>query len=211
MKTVLIEGDSTAYGYFAFDGNGWADRLKGRKMRDGLEELLESTMVVNLAYPGQTLSRLNEGLASHIKEYRNLGPVAVAAQVGLNEAKVFPPNTRPVMSPRLFGEQVAKFCDIVTTHRATPILVGQPPVDMERQVQTISRAVLDDQILAEYGEVMRTVAAEHGGSYADVRAAYESSGYSLDRLTSKLDNVHPGPLGHMVIAGAVNAALPEGF
>jgi lysophospholipase L1-like esterase len=211
MKTILIEGDSTAYGYFAGERGAWPDQLKQMKIAQGIGDILESTMVVSLAYPGLSQSYINRGVLQHAQQYSDLGPMVIASQVGLNEAKIFPPQTRPLVSPGMFAAQLSRFCDIAHGVGAVPMLVGQAPVDESRHLPTISGAVLKDGVIAEYSEVMREVAAQQDGIFVDVRASFANSGHDLRELVSEVDGSHPNGWGHLVIAQAVDAALPPGF
>lgn len=208
MNTLLIEGASSAYGYFDFEAGGWAGRLKNRKMQEGMGDILESTLVVNNALPGQSLAGVNRELQARIQNYQRLGPVAVAAQVGLNEAKIYPPSTKSVVSPSFFGGQVVRFCEVVLSEQATPILVGPGPIDESHDLPTISGAVLRNDAISTYANVMRETAARYGALYVDVRQAYADSGYSITELVAREDGSHPSPLGHAVIADAVNDVLP---
>jgi hypothetical protein len=68
----------------------------------------------------------------------------------------------------------------------------------------------DDPAWGPYRAVMRGVAARWGASIADAPAAFRASGRSADALF--LDQMHPTPLGHGLIADAVEAALrPAGW
>jgi lysophospholipase L1-like esterase len=208
MNTLLIEGASSAYGYFDFEAGGWAGRLKTRKMQEGMDNILESTFVVNNALPGQSMASVNRELQARIKNYGRLGRVAVIAQVGLNEAKIYPPNTRPVVSTSFFAGQVARFCEIVLDEQAVPILVGPGPVDETHELPTISGAVLKNDAISDYAEIMRRTAERRGVAYVDTYHAYMDSGYQLDELVAREDGSHPSPLGHAVIADAVYGVLP---
>jgi lysophospholipase L1-like esterase len=208
MNTLLIEGASSAYGYFDFEAGGWAGRIKTRKMQEGMDSILESTLVINNALPGQSLAGVNRELQTRIQNYKRLGPVAVAAQVGLNEAKIYPPNTGPVVSASFFGGQVMRFCEIVQSEGSVPILVGPGPVDESHDLPTISGAILRNDAISAYADVMRETAERQGAIYVDTRQAYAGSGYSITELVAREDGSHPSPLGHAVIADAVNDVLP---
>lgn len=208
MKTLLIDGASSAYGYFDFAAGGWAGRLKTRVMQEGMENILDSTLVINHALPGQSLAGVNRELAGRIWQYRRLGPVAVAAQVGLNEAKIYPPNTRSVVPVGTLAGHVARFCEIVLSEESVPILVGPGPVDEGRDLPTISGAVLQNDAITAHADTMRRIAGQCGGVYVDTRQAYADSGYPLCELVAAEDGSHPSPLGHAIIAEAVYAALP---
>ncbi|HEU4914248.1 MAG TPA: GDSL-type esterase/lipase family protein [Candidatus Saccharimonadales bacterium] len=208
MNTLLIEGASSAYGYFDFEAGGWAGRLKTRKMQEGMDNILESTLVINNALPGQSLAGVTRELQARIQNYQRFGLVAVAAQVGLNEAKIYPPNTRPVVSALYFGGQVLRFCEIVQSEGSVPILVGPGPVDESHDLPAISGAVLRNDAISAYADVMRETAERQGAVYVDIRQAYADSGYSMDDLVAREDGSHPSPLGHAVIADAVYQCLP---
>ena len=209
MRTVVTLGDSTAYGMFDFEKGGWSNRLQARLMQEGVSDILDSTIVVNRALPGSNLTRILRETPDTIDYYTGFSKEVIAvAQVGLNEAKIFPPNDRPLISPERFGEQILAFCDLVVEHDAHPLLVGQAPIDTSRELPTISGAILDDETIAEYGEVMRTTADLAGYSYVDLRQAFV--GYEPTQFLGP-DGSHPNAFGHQVIADAVYDSLPRSF
>jgi hypothetical protein len=62
-----------------------------------------------------------------------------------------------------------------------------------------------DPAWAPYRRVMRETAARWGAAIAEAPSAFQASGRSADALF--LDQMHPTPLGHQILADAVGAAL----
>ncbi|MDP2307185.1 MAG: SGNH/GDSL hydrolase family protein [Pseudomonadota bacterium] len=62
-----------------------------------------------------------------------------------------------------------------------------------------------DPAWAPYRQVMREVAARWGAALAEAPPAFQASGRSADALF--LDQMHPTPLGHRILASAVDEAL----
>lgn len=209
MRTVITLGDSTAFGMLDFEKGGWSNRLQARLMQEGVSDILESTIVANRALPGFNLQHVIGEMPDAIRYYMKFSDeVAAVAQVGLNETKIIPPNDRPLVSPERFGEQILRFCNVAVQAGAHPLLVGQAPIDTSRELPTISGAILDDQTIADYGEVMRTKAKLAGYNYVDLRQAF--AGYEPYQFLGP-DGSHPNAFGHQIISEAVYDALPHSF
>lgn len=202
-------GDSTAYGMFDFEKGGWSNRLQARLMQEGAARILDSTIVANRALPGFNLRSVLKEMPEAIAQYARFSQeVAVAAQIGLNEAKKFPPNDKPVISTQQFGKQVLSFCNIAEEHGAFPLLVGQAPLDMSRDIPTLSGAILDDAMIAIYGETIKASAHSVGHTYVDLRQSFAEC---PSEAYLGPDNSHLNGFGHQVVADAVYDALPDSF
>lgn len=202
MKTIYIEGGSTAYGMFDLQQGGWANRLQVATMRE-IEDITDPTVVVNHALPGRTLPAIMRDVASRAADYRRYGPVAAVLQVGFNEAKVYPPNTMPIITTRRFGDQLLRFCSEICSGEVSPILVGPQPTAGVIDNTLGTGSLIRNDLIAEYAEVMRTTAAETGTPYVDTQAIFADS---LEELLAD-DGYHPNELGHLVICDAVRGSL----
>ncbi len=206
MNVAYIEGDSTTFGWVDLEKGGWANRLHVASLHNegGLDDL---TIVKSHAMPGRTLPRILQEAEDNMKSYRGIGETAAILQTGTNEVKSYPPSTVPIVSAKRFGELITRFCDIAERNDCTPILVGAPPIDTTGNKPAYGGAVIPDELLAEYGGIMRSVAYSRGIPYVDARALFENSGRPVQELICE-DGYHPSTLGHAMLATAVQQVLP---
>lgn len=206
MNIVYIEGDSTTFGMLDLEMGGWPNRLHVATLREATK-LEDATMVMNRAMPGRTLPGILREAEENMAYYRRFGTVTTVLQTGMNEVKIFRGSNTPIVPARRFGEQITRFCTIAHEQECAPVLVGPPPIDTSRNNPTFSGAVIKDELLVEYGDIMRTVADNKGIPYVDAREAFASSGRPLHELLAA-DGYHPNALGHAALANAVHNALP---
>lgn len=200
-------GDSTTYGALDLEMGGWANRLHVAMLNEA-RGFDDSTLVVNRALPGYTLSTTLRNAKENMKYFRSIGHTTAVLQAGMNEVKIHRHSTTPLVPARLFGEQIARFCSIAFEQDCAPILVGPPPIDTTRDTPTFSGAVIKDELLVEYGEIMRGVADRMGIPYIDTRKVFADTGGPLQELLAP-DGYHPNALGHAVLAAEVYNALPR--
>jgi lysophospholipase L1-like esterase len=206
MNIVYIEGDSTTFGVLDLEMGGWPNRLHVAMLREATN-LEDATMVTSRAMLGRTLPAILREADTNMRYYSQFGSVAATLQVGMNESKIFPGSTAPIVPIRLFGEQLVRFCTIARQRNCTPIVVGPPPVNISPDSPTLNDVIIKDELLIEYGDTMRSVANDAGIPYVDTRAVFASSGRPLQELLSP-DGYHPNALGHAALAQAVYEALP---
>jgi lysophospholipase L1-like esterase len=206
VRTVYIEGDSTTYGVGDTEMGGWANRLHVAALKEarGFDDM---TMVVNRSLPGMTLPAILRQTEASMKFFAGLGEVSALVQCGMNEGKIFRGETTPVVPAKRFQSLVTQFCRLARTNDCAPVLVGPPPIDTSRDNPTFSGATIKDELLIEYGGIMRGVALMEGATYVDTRGVFETTGRPVQELLGQ-DGYHPNVLGHTAIANAVQAALP---
>lgn len=124
----------------------------------------------------------------------------------MNEAKMFRGSTSPIIPPRLFREQLVQFCDIVQKNDCSSVLVSPQPIDTTRDYPTFSGAIIKDETLINYGEIMRDVAEDAGWPYVNTREVFASTGLPTPELIAR-DGYHPNALGHAALAQAVGRVL----
>jgi lysophospholipase L1-like esterase len=206
MRTIYIDGDSTTYGMADLEMGGWPNRLHVAMLRR-TADIENMIMVANRAMPGRTLPGILREADANMAYYRRFGEVTAVLQTGMNEVKIFPGSSAPLIPARRFGEQVIRFCVGAFEKDCTPLLVGPPPIDTSHDNPTFSGAVIKDELLVEYGEIVRSVAASTGAAFVDTRAVFAAAGRPLHELLAP-DGYHPGALGHAALATAVHSALP---
>lgn len=214
MRAIYIDGDSTTYGMFDKEYGGWADRLHLAALNEG-KSFEDMTFVQSRAWPSRTLARILRQADANIKSFSPISDVTVVLQVGMNEAKIFHEPSGPIVPLRLFGEQLIRFSNIVRENNSDPdyncdaVFVGPPPIDTTRFNPTLSGAVIKDEVLATYGEMMRAVAEHEGYPYVDTRAVFANTGLPISELIDN-EGYHPSTLGHATLAKAVAGVLQIG-
>jgi len=200
MRTIYVDGGSTAYGLVDLEHGGWPSRLKVATMQE-IKDITDPTVVVNHALPGRTMPAIMRDIGAGVANYNRYGPVAAVLQVGLNEAKIYPPNTSPIITKKRFGEQLLQFCGL-KTDEILPVLVAPQPIRGSIDNSTGTGSILVDEVIGEYAEVMRLAASSTGAAFVDTRALFEGR----DDVIAK-DGYHPNELGHLLIADAVLASI----
>ncbi|HSX34481.1 MAG TPA: SGNH/GDSL hydrolase family protein [Candidatus Saccharimonadales bacterium] len=206
MKTIYIEGDSTTFGMQDLEMGGWPNRLHVTMLNKDVE-FADMTMVQNRALPGRTLPGVLREADANMKYYRRFSDVTAVLQTGMNEVKIFSGSTTPLILAKRFGELATKFCTTAQDNACATVLVGPPPIDTSRNNPTFSGAAIKDELLAEYGDILRGVAREQNVPYVDTRAIFAETGRPTLELLSA-DGYHPNAVGHAALAAAVEAALP---
>jgi lysophospholipase L1-like esterase len=206
MKTIHVDGGSSAVGYFDFEQGGWAARLRLDAMRDTSHDITSPTHLDNRALPGRTLLAIKRTVEADTAAARRGGRVVLVVQAGLNEAKIFPGEQRPIVSLELFSKNVELLGGIAARSEMGLVLVGPQPIDDERTNPSPSGCILEDDLVAEYGEVLRAGAQELGVPYVDTRAVVEQSGLYADRLLAA-DGYHFNEQGHALLHGVVQDVL----
>lgn len=206
MNIVYVEGGSTAFGALDREMGGWPSRLHVTALREATS-WEDATMVINRSMPGRTLPGILREAEANMAYYYKFSPVAAVLQTGMNEVKIFPGSHTPIITAKRFGEQVSRFCAIAREQDCAPVLVGPQPIDTSRNNTFFGGTIIKDELLVEYGDIMRGVAERTGAPYVDTRAIFEGSGRPVQELLSE-DGCHPNNLGHAALATAVYNALP---
>lgn len=204
MRTVLVEGASTAFGLYDSFG-GWASRLHSETMDYNKAHCLDPVVVQSKATPGKMLTAMAPSLLSDIKYYSRLGPVRCVISAGLNESKIVKQTNRPIVDPVRFGVSLCTLLNSVVESGTSPIVVGPQAVRDNGQgyLETNSHYIEND-LTEEYAEFMRMSADEYEVPYVDVRALFAY--HDVEKVISD-DDIHPTSFGHELIAAAVMTQL----
>jgi lysophospholipase L1-like esterase len=136
-----------------------------------------------------------------------LSSVTAVLQSGINEVKIYGDNPRPQLTPQRFGEHILQFCTDARQENCDVVLVGPQPIETRVQKPVFGGAIIKDELLVEYGGIMRQVAAGQHVPFVDLRTEFTRDGHQpWDFLDD--DGYHPNPRGHAIIADAVYKALP---
>jgi len=204
VSMVVIEGSSTAYGYYDAQLHGWANRLRTDVL--AYNGANDSTPIVidNRAIPGMTISAINRELTTHLAaQAQRSHQLSSVLSVGINESKVMPGCTRPVVPLTVFRLGVQHFVRRSEQHKARAVLVGPQPPAEDQFTSVTTGSIIEADLTEEYSEVMRQVAEETGSPFVDV---YDLFGDTPEQYLSD-DKIHPNALGHTMLHGAIAREL----
>lgn len=204
MKTILVEGGSTAYGFYDAEQAGWANRLQVRLAGQEQTRSSNPTIVVNRALPGRSLPAVTRGFGEMVANFQRMGDVAAVVSCGLNEAKIFPGKPDSIVSADHFYAHLGKLVTIAEDHDLPLVLVGPQPVNEAKTTPTTHGARIYNATLEAHSQLMREVCAEGDAVFVDT---YKLLGdYPLAEVLDQ-DGYHPNALGHVVLEQAVSGAL----
>jgi lysophospholipase L1-like esterase len=202
MRRIMVDGDSTAYGYNDDVVGGWANRL-------GIATMDMSTnpiIVKNDAEPGRTLPAIVKTHTEKAQAAQRAGDVTSVIQVGLNESKIMLGWTKPIISLKRFGAQALQFCEVQRESGIRTMLIGPQPIDDRRTNRTAEDVLIVDELTASYGEAMRDAAKATETAYIDTRQVFAK--FALEQVLDT-DGYHPSPYGHELIHQAVQHTLHD--
>jgi lysophospholipase L1-like esterase len=204
VSTIVVEGSSTAYGYYDAQYHGWANRLRMEVQSYNQANTCTPIVIDNRATPGLTVARIVGDIGDDLDRQVNRShQLTSVLAVGINESKIMPGCTRPVMPLTAFGIGVRRCVEYSQALGARTLLVGPQPPGEDQLVSEATGSTLETDLTEEYSEVMRQVAAETGQPFVDVYGLYgEAPGLYLSD-----DKIHPNALGHMTLHGAISKEL----
>lgn len=210
MRTILIEGGSTACGWFDNERGGWAARLNADCVPFNQEHRINPLYIANSAMPALMLRGALRAYESRVQYYNGIikpddsWRLISIISFGVNEAKVAPGEVLPLRSPEGFGDDLLKLQGINTRLDVRSIYVGPQPVQENKTWPTVTGYCLEDGLLEEYGEIMHVAATEAGASYINTRELFEAEG--LDNVLDG-DGYHPNARGHEILHDAIKEQL----
>ena len=204
MSTILVDGASTAYGYYDAQYHGWANRLR-LSVLPGIQLAPHSPIVVdNVAFPGKTITSLLRDASANLDSHTGRSTTLTSVlSVGINESKIMPGEQRPALGLNRFGWAVKRYVEYCDGYGAGVVLVGPQPAADETLVSSFTGATIERDLTEEYAEIMRSVADETGAAFVD---AYALFGEEPEAYLSS-DRVHPNALGHAVLYDAIQKEL----
>ncbi len=206
MHTILVEGASTAHGWFDEELNGWTNRLELEMLEHNQTNPAEAIIVDNRALPGIALNGILKNFEADVMwALRVSDRVLPVLSAGLNEAKTSPTGSRSCVSLDRFSAQLGQFFIHARSTGSPAILVGPQWVDEDRTqpVANFGFSVTNSSLEA-YSEVMRSIADDEGAVFVDTFAYFRDNGGS--ELLSR-DGCHPNALGHAAMHRQVSEAI----
>lgn len=202
MRTILIQGASTAAGWYDMEHAGWASRISGEMLRLNQNNPREAILVQNDAVPGNTLPAVLRDI-SRVDRFQRLGRVTGVLAIGLNESKIMNGSTRPLVSLSRFQESLEMYSEYMQSHNVDVVYVGTELLIRDKIV-TENGNIFEDDLTAEYDEVLRQHAEYQKMPFVDTRSILRES----DPLLSVCeDGYHPNALGHTALAHMIGDSL----
>jgi lysophospholipase L1-like esterase len=206
MKTLLVEGASTAFGMHDYERGGWAARLHLGMMAPNAANMIDPTIVVNRAIPGNSLPAILRTAEEDTARFLRIGPVTTILSVGMNEAKIHLGLTRPVISLERFRHDLDAYASIGRQLGVSTVYVGPQPVNEPLIRSNGTGSMIEDDLVEEYGLAMAGIAHNSAMPFVDPRALF--AGYELSDVLNR-DGYHPNALGHAILHGAIQDALKQ--
>ncbi|MGB4759197.1 MAG: GDSL-type esterase/lipase family protein [Candidatus Saccharimonadales bacterium] len=209
MRSILVDGSSTAYGMHGGADGGWAVRLHRETGFYNEHNVANPICVYNNAIPGITLPVVNrKSYATAVLHAPSVdNQIVRILSVGINEAKILPGRERPIVSLGHFASELEIYSSKSLLQRAETIYVGPQPVDESKTMPIESSgSIIEDDYVNEYAELMRQQANWDLVPYIDVRAMFAQ--YDMSEVLHE-DGRHPNAFGHQLIYQAVRRELVE--
>jgi len=172
-------GDPTPSGL-----RGWADRLA-----EGLRAADPGLSYANLAYRGLTTRGVIDAQLERVLE---MEPDLTTAVVGMNDL------IDPGFDAGRFAHDLDALVEPLCATSSTVMMATYPDVTLHLRVPARMKIRLRGRLLAA-NEVIRRTSSEHGTLLVDADDLVERS---TDVASFSIDRLHPGPLGHLLIARA---------
>ena len=208
-KKIIVGGASTAYGMYDLERGGWVNRLKLDTLAYTQHHPLNPMSVLNLAEVGSSLDRT----AKTVLEQRTYSheDTALVISAGINEAKIPRGRIRPYMDLERFGTILLNFCEIGLELRGVSalMLVGPQRVDEARNSPNRLGTYLEDDLVAEYSQIMQDTAQETGATFVDCRSLFDRRTTDPEHFTDLLavDGYHPNDVMHEIMKAEVKLGL----
>lgn len=168
---------------------GWADRLA-----EGLRAVEPALFYANIAYRGLTTREVIDSQLDRVLEMR---PDLTSAVVGMNDL------IDPGFERESYARDLDSLVEPLCASGATVLTATYPDVTLHLRVPRRAKERLRARLLVA-NEVVREVSSAHGTLLVDADHLVEQSS---DVGSFSIDRLHPGPLGHLLIARAFAALL----
>jgi lysophospholipase L1-like esterase len=167
--------------------------------------------IINSGVGGSTTEHSRERFQSDVLDH---DPELVIIMLGANDAAIDvwkkPPATAPRVAKERYAENLRCFVQTLKERNVKVILMVPPPFRWTEKLKELYGKPPYDVNdpwgfsfkLAEYGDVVRTVAREQGVSLVDVFKAFHEHDQVDDQSVDDLllDGMHPNDQGHALIA-----------
>lgn len=198
MRTFLVQGASTAAGWYDMEHAGWVSRFSEEVLPVNRNNPQEATLVQNDAIPGNTLPAVMRDL-SRVDRFQRLGKVTAILSIGLNESKIMKGTTRPLVSLERFQESLNMYSEYMNSRNVNVIYIGTELL-LQQTIVTENGNLFEDDLTAEYDHILREHAQKQEMPFIDTRAILIEKGPHKAVCD---DGYHPNALGHAAISSVV--------
>lgn len=181
----------------------------GEAINDGLGNgyVSQVNALISASYPGHQIRVLNTGISGNTvldlearwgRDVLALQPDWLSVMIGINDVwRQFdaPLQTEWHVSLETYAATLEKL--IAQTRPRLKGMVMMSPYFIEPNRSEPMRAMMD-----RYGAAMKTVAERHQAIFVDTQAVFDEAMKHIHPMTLALDRVHPGQVGHMLLARA---------
>lgn len=202
MRTVLIQGASTAVGWYDMEGSGWVSRLSSEILPLNQVNPKEAILVQNDAVPGNTLPAVLRDM-SRVDKFQRLGKVTTVLAIGLNESKIMSGQTRPLVSLSRFKEALNMYGEYVSARDVNTVYLGTELLT-EQTIVTDNGNIFEDDLTDEYDDLIKNHAESLGMPYIHTKGLLRQAGGS-EAVCG--DGFHPNHIGHAVISSAIKDVI----
>ncbi len=205
MTTILVFGDSIAYGAWDTEG-GWVARLRNYLDKKNLGDGATYYVVYNLGISGDTtrevLERFDAETKARAKEAESPSDLIIIFAIGINDSGML--NAKDMVPPAEFKKSLERLLDRSRSLTSNVIFMGASLVDEEKTHPVSWEAGLhyDNASIERDNRIIEGVCAENRTMFIDVAKQFGSTYKNLLN-----DGVHPNSEGHKLIYRTVKSFL----
>ena len=193
---ILVFGDSIAYGSWA--EYGWVELLKHEAHKRTIESQGSTKLqVLNLGVGGDTSTKILQRMPSEIQSRQSANwQFAFIFSFGTNDQRTV--DGKPETPIEQFEANVRAIISEARIHTDKILFVGTPPIG--QPVAILKGQEYSNERVKKYEERLIAILQAEGIPFVPMRAVFEKT--SLGSLYS-YDHLHPGNMGHELIAATV--------
>lgn len=211
MTTILVFGDSIAYGCWDHKYGGWVGRLRDKLDKRTMDKPETCSLVYNLSvdsdFTSNVSSRFEAECKSRLKGFGKDPDSMIIFSIGLNDSMFVRDKNDFFSSEAEFRENLLRLVKVA--RRFTPIIVfvGLTPVD-ERKMDPnpwYPAAYYKNDFIRKFESIIREVSKREGVMFVGIFDSWIGMDYK--RMLS--DGIHPTSEGHLMIFKSVYNFLTE--
>ena len=207
MPSVLVFGDSIAWGYYDKEG-GWVERLKKLFIERMIAEDDFDYPVYNLSISGNDTKDLLERFEFETSQRTKEEKIGVIIfGIGINDSQIINKSKKPLIPKQELQKNIKSL--IASSRRFTDniLFIGLNPVDESKVNPVPWRPEISyiNEYVEEYNETIKAVCKENKVHFIDFFKEWMNSDYK----SLLEDGAHPNSEGHKKIFEIVRDYLTE--
>lgn len=192
MSTILVFGDSMAYGAWDIEG-GWVQRLRKFLDKKSIRNLPYFTLIYNLSISGNTTDNLIRRFDKEIKIYlRNQKARVIIFSIGTNDSRRI--NEKYAVELGRFKKNIRDLIKKAKKHTSKIVFVGPIPI-YPSVVRWSSTEIYRMEDISKYNDIMNFICKENSIHFINMFNELTKIKYS--RLLQ--DELHYNTRGHQKI------------